>query len=76
MAEQIEPVSGTNIVLGMLGRKLAGGQELTMAETLMAFTEMAKTRMDYYGPSPANMRVKPSPLPEDVRGMLANYAGI
>ncbi|MDR2743695.1 MAG: hypothetical protein LBB66_00595 [Desulfovibrio sp.] len=76
MVEQIEPVSGTNIVLGMLGRKLGGGQELTMAETLMAFTEMAKTRMNNYGPSPANMRLKPVPLPEDVRGVLANYTGI
>jgi hypothetical protein len=76
MAEQIGAVLGTDIVLGMLGRKLAGGQELTMAETLMAFTEMAKTRMNYYGPSPANMQLKPVPLPEDVRGILANYSGI
>ncbi|MDR1660719.1 MAG: hypothetical protein LBR94_10385 [Desulfovibrio sp.] len=76
MVDQIGPITGANIVLGMLGRKLAGGQELTMAETLMAFTEMAKTRMNYYGPSPANMQIKPVPLPEDVRGVLANYTGI
>ena len=76
MAEQIAPVQSTDIVLSMLGRKLGSGQELTMAESLMAFTEMAKTRMDYYGPSPATMRIKSAPLPEDVRGMLANYTGI
>ncbi|MDR2574694.1 MAG: hypothetical protein LBC94_10235 [Desulfovibrio sp.] len=76
MAEQIGPVLSANIVLGMLGRKVAAGQELTMAETLMAFTEMAKTRMDSYGPSPANMQIKLMPLPEDVRGVLANYTGV
>ncbi|MDR3357415.1 MAG: hypothetical protein LBN96_00850 [Desulfovibrio sp.] len=76
MVEQIGTITSADIVLGMLGRKLGSGQELTMAETLMAFTEMAKTRMNYYGPSPANMRLKPPPLPEDVRGVLANYTGI
>jgi hypothetical protein len=76
MVEQIGPISSADIVLGMLGRKLGSGQELTMAETLMAFTEMAKTRMNYYGPSPADMQLKPAPLPEDVRGVLANYTGI
>jgi hypothetical protein len=76
MAEQIGTVLSTNIVLSMLGRKLGSGQDLSMAETLMAFTEMAKTRMDYYGPSPSTMQIKPTPLPEDVRGVLANYTGI
>ncbi|MDR1778119.1 MAG: hypothetical protein LBR31_09900 [Desulfovibrio sp.] len=71
-----EPVSKPNAVMSMLGSKVASGRDLTMAETLMAYTEVAKARMESYGPSPATMQLKPVPLPEDIRGALANYAGI
>lgn len=72
----IKPVSTTDQVLSMLGQKLSNGQELTMAESLMAMSAAARTKADVYGPGPATMQLQRPQLPEDVKGILANYSGV
>lgn len=72
----IKPVSTTDQVLSMLGQKLTNGQELTMAESLMAMSAAARTKADVFGPGPATMQLQHPQLPEDVKGVLANYTGV
>lgn len=70
-----EPLSSNENVLRALGRKISHGNELTLAENLMAMTATARVTSDYYGPSPADMQVSKPELPETVKGVLANYVG-
>ena len=71
------PVMDANqVVLSFLGRKLGNGQELTMSEDFMAMTASVKELRQDYGPTPAEMQLERPELPETVKGVLANYAGI
>lgn len=72
----IDPISSTEQVLNMLGRKLGNGQELSMTESLMAMSAAARSKADVYGPSPATMQLQRPSLPEDVKGLLANYTSV
>lgn len=72
----IKPVSITENVLTMLGRKVRSGRDLTMSERLMAMTATAQSTADRYGPGPADMVLQPPDLPETVKGVLANYTGV
>ena len=71
----VSPLSLSENVLTILGNKLAAGQELTMTERLMALSASGAIIANKYGPGPAEMVLAPPQLPEDVRGLLANYAG-
>lgn len=68
-----QPVDATENVLTHLGRKVASGIELSMAERLMASTATAQVTADRYGPGPADMVVQQPQLPETVKGVLASY---
>lgn len=72
----VEPISPTENMLNALGRKIGAGRELTLAEDLMARTATARLTKDNYGPGPAEMEVKRLELPENVKGVLASYAGV
>ncbi|MDR2820932.1 MAG: hypothetical protein LBB60_10455 [Desulfovibrio sp.] len=72
----VGPISSAEQILSILGQKIGSGQQLTMPETLMAMSMVAKQRMDAYGPSPTNMKLKTPALPEDVKGVLANYSSV
>ncbi|HJA79532.1 hypothetical protein [uncultured Desulfovibrio sp.] len=69
-------VDANQAILGFLGRKLDNGQELTGIENLMAMTASAKELRQDYGPTPADMQLEKPELPETVKGVLANYAGV
>lgn len=71
----VSPLSLSENILTVLGNKVATGQELTMSERLMALSASGAIVASKYGPGPAEMVLTPPPLPEDVRGLLANYAG-
>lgn len=71
--EPLQPVSATERVLDVLGRKVGSGMELSMAENLMAMTAYAQTTSNRYGPGPADMVVQKPELPETVKGVLASY---
>ncbi len=71
----VSPLSLSENVLTILGNKLAAGQELTMTERLMALSAAGAIVASKYGPGPAEMVLTPPQLPEDIRGLLANYAG-
>ena len=47
-----------------------------MMEDFMAMTASAKELRQDYGPTPADMQLERPELPETVKGVLANYAGV
>ena len=72
---RVSPLAISENILSMLGNKVAAGQELTMAQRLMALSAAGEIISSAYGPGPTEMTVKAPQLPENVKGMLANYAG-
>lgn len=71
----VKPSNINKDVLRILGRKLKNGNQLTLAEDLMAISASAALTANSYGPGPAEMKVKPPELPESVKGLLIEYAG-
>ena len=71
----VSPLNISEDVLGILGNKIASGRELTMAERMMALSASGAIVASAYGPGPTELVVKTPELPENVKGMLANYAG-
>ena len=71
----VKPSTINKDVLSILGRKLKNGNELTMAEDLMAISASAAMTANFYGPGPAEMQVHRPELPESVKGLLIEYAG-
>ena len=71
----VSPLNISENILGILGNKVAAGRTLTMAERMMALSAAGAITASAYGPGPAEMVVKTPELPENVKGMLANYAG-
>jgi hypothetical protein len=71
----LKVVSGSEILLGSLGRKLSHGGELNNPEQLMAVSNAAKMTAGYYGPTPEEFTITKPELPESVKGVLADYAG-
>ncbi|MBR4742290.1 MAG: hypothetical protein IK079_05275 [Desulfovibrio sp.] len=68
-------VSGNKLVLGDLGRKMAAGHEFSGTENRIAITSTAIEYPLGYGPGPSEMQVKNPPLPENVKGALADAMG-
>lgn len=73
--QPLHPASATENVLTHLGRKIASGSDLTMAERLMSMTATAQVTANNYGPGPAEMNLPKPELPETVKGVLASYVG-
>lgn len=71
----IQPVSNPTFMLETLGRKISNGVELRISDRLMAMTMASRQGRDYYGPGPAEMKVAKAELPENIKGVLASYAG-
>ena len=71
----VSPVKSSETVLRILGTKMATGRELTLAENLMAMTASGQILGSNYGPGPAEMEISTPQLPENIKGLLANYAG-
>ena len=75
MLPDIKVISGSEILLGDLGRKLSHGGELNNPEQLMAVSNAARQTAGYYGPTPEEFTIRQPELPESVKGVLADYAG-
>ena len=71
----VSPLRISENVLSILGNKIAAGRELTMVERMMALSASGAIAASAYGPGPTEMVVRAPELPENVKGMLANYAG-
>lgn len=71
----VNPIDINKNLLGILGRKLANGNTLTLAEDLMALSAYGSLTANFYGPGPAEMEIKPMDLPESVKGAMIEYAG-
>jgi hypothetical protein len=69
-------LSNTDMVMSMLGSKVASGQKLTLAEDLIAMTMTTRILFESMGPTPSTMKVRPVELPENVKGVLADYASV
>lgn len=69
-----EPLSGAQIVMQDLGRLQNSGIPLTLTEQTMAMSAYAALDADRFGPGPANMKLAPMSLPENIKGAIANYA--
>lgn len=72
--DMVTPLSGAEIVMRDVGGRYAQGLTLSLAEQDMVMTATAALTAANYGPTPATMKLKPVPLPENVKGALAQYA--
>lgn len=66
---------GADITLGHAKTKLAVGSKLTTGERLSAMAATATKTRDRYGPTPADAEPVEIPLPETVKGAIANARG-
>ncbi len=67
-------IKGSDLVLRNLGNKVAEGQELSNPERVMAISNAAKESAGKFGPTVEEFQVGSSPLPEETRGVLADFA--
>ena len=72
--DMIKPLNGAELTMRDVGARFSSGFKLTFTEQDMAMSAVAALTADKYGPSPATMQLKPVPLPENVKGALAQYA--
>jgi hypothetical protein len=72
----ISPTSsgGDAIVMAALAEKTQRGTRLTLAEQGIVVSNAAKIISSNFGPQPAEFRVSPVPLPENVKGILAAFS--
>ena len=70
----IKPVSGEELALQHFAVKVNSGGRLTQAELNMSIVAAAAREADRYGPTPKEMELKPEPLPESVKGLLAEFS--
>ncbi len=68
------PSDTAETVLRFVGRRYANGQELTVADRLIAITATAAQDSTKFGPGPAELRLDPPDLPEAVKGALVKQA--
>lgn len=66
--------SGIAITMNVLADKVSRGNALTMSENGIVVTGAAKIYADSFGPSMGEMRLNPQPLPENVKGVLTDFA--
>ncbi len=60
--------------MAVLADKVAQGGRLTMAEQGIVITNAAKVYSSMFGPSVEDFRLKPMPLPENIKGVLASFS--
>jgi hypothetical protein len=72
----ISPTSagGDSITMSTLADKAQRGSQLTIVEQGIVVTNAAKILSSNFGPQPAEFRISPVPLPENVRGVLAAFS--
>lgn len=71
-----QPIDGAETVLYSLGSKLSAGRELVNVENIMAMSTAASVSKRQFGPGPDEMQVSRPELPEQVKGVLAQYTKI
>ena len=70
----VKPMNINEIILSDLGHRLSGGGKLSMAEQGMAIMATAALDANRFGPGPAEMKLTANPLPENVKGALAQFS--
>ena len=72
----ISPTSstGASITMDVLADKMQRGIRLTDAEQNIVMTNAAQIYSRSFGPMPADMRLMPMQLPENVKGILASFS--
>jgi len=66
--------TGAAIVMDSIADKLGRGGRLTNAEMGIVMSNAAQIYSSSFGPMPGDMRLAPMPLPEYVKGVLANFS--
>lgn len=72
--KSVEPMNGYELVMRDMGSRYARGTKLTFIEEGMAMTATAALDAKRFGPTPAEMTLPASSLPENVKGALASYS--
>ena len=72
----ITPMSSTGaaITMSSLADKMSRGIRLTNAEQNIVMSNAAQIFSSSFGPMPADMRLTPMQLPENVKGILASFS--
>ena len=72
----ISPMSATGaaITMSVLADKAGRGITLTGAEQNIVMSNSAQIYSSSFGPMPADMRLSPVQLPENVKGILASFS--
>jgi hypothetical protein len=60
--------------MSVLADKAHRGARLTDAEQSIVMSNAAQIYSSSFGPMPADMRLSPMPLPENVKGILASFS--
>jgi len=66
--------SGASITMSSLADKMSRGIRLTNAEQNIVMSNAAQIFSSSFGPMPADMRLTPMQLPENVKGILASFS--
>ena len=66
--------SGGAITMAVLADKVQRGIRLTDTEQNIAMANAAQIYSSSFGPTPAEMRLTPMQLPENVKGILASFS--
>jgi hypothetical protein len=66
--------SGAAITMSSLADKMSRGIRLTNAEQNIIMSNSAQIFSSMFGPMPADMRLIPMQLPENVKGILASFS--
>jgi len=72
----ISPTSptGAAITMSVLADKAQRGAKLTDAEQSIVTSTASQIYASSFGPMPADMRLMPMQLPENVKGILASFS--
>lgn len=70
--KEIVPMKASERVLAMAKTKIDTGGELNFTDKLQAISATATEQRGAYGPTPADTKAIPSPLPETVKGAIAS----
>ena len=66
--------SGAAITMAVLADKVGRGIRLTDAEQNVVMSNATQIYSSSFGPMPADMRLSPMQLPENVKGVLTSFS--
>ena len=66
--------TGAAITMSVLADKAQRGIRLTDTEQSIVMSNAAQIYSSSFGPMPADMRLSPMPLPENVKGILTSFS--